>query len=379
MTSQQGVNTSTMFVLLISSCASLAHAAACLNSGIDNSAGTCTCKSGFYGVICDQYADSYQLTYDRTPVRPDALKAELKKNLAQLNITTIVQISVGNAFKLTFHRKITAENRAQIQSVASTSAKNIEADGTGIKVLGDIVDFNECKAGSGRQSCDSRPCINTEGSFKCGCKTGEKAENFKCVKDVDTKKTVIYIWSGVVAAVVLIMLAFIIFYRWKKIEKGKRLQQEQNEKIKARSSSLTPTNLNQFDQYGQMRRPSPTGSSVLDGPIVPNRRMSAAYPPDVTSLYSYSSRMYPMSEPEYVLRNPDFARHRLSAPILDPGPNFGMYENDGYDYDVPKYSASLPQGVGDDGMSYMSGRASSVIPTSFPSDMTLTRDDRYEQ
>lgn len=94
-----------------------------------------------------------------------------------------MQISVGNAFKLTFHRKITAENRAQIQSVASTSAKNIEADGTGIKVLGDIVDFNECKAGSGRQSCDSRPCINTEGSFKCGCKTGEKAENFKCVKD----------------------------------------------------------------------------------------------------------------------------------------------------------------------------------------------------
>lgn len=245
----------------------------CLNNGVCNDDFSCTCPNGYYGPICQKYAETYKIQYEATPtgVRKIDIIDALKRELQILDIQDAFAIGLGNLYAATFHRSLTDAERSRVRTIAFAIANS--------ERVSDLADYNECE--EGKQSCfNGLRCINTKFSFRCGCPDGYHIKQNRCIQEVvdSNAKTVIYVWAAAVGGVILFTLACLMFYRHRKIEKGKKTAIEHQKKM-ANRGTLTPTNLSEYEgEHG--RRTSPS-ASVVDG----HNRYSMG---DVASIYSYS-------------------------------------------------------------------------------------------
>ncbi|XP_066912368.1 uncharacterized protein [Clytia hemisphaerica] len=309
-------------VLFASQCLLVEASCGCQNNGQCGADFTCTCPDGFYGPICNQYAETYTIRYESTPsgIRTSDITNGFKLKLLSQKITKSFSVGLGNLYAVTFYQALTEAERRKLQSVASDVAA-----GT---TVAEISDFNECV--DGKQSCyNGLKCINTQYSFRCGCPEGYEVKENRCIQEVDSNaKTVIYVWAGAVGAVILFTLGCLMFYRHRKIEKGKKSAFEYQKKM-ANRGQLTPTNLSEYEgQHG--RRGSPS-ASVVDG----HTRYSMG---DIGSdVYSYNANYNQDPSAYYGTQT------RLSIPMdnsqVNPGyeptpehlrfPSTGSYTNNG--------------------------------------------------
>jgi len=328
-----------VILLLLVAISSTDAACACHNNGQCLADDTCVCPKGFYGLICSLHADTYQVEYVSTPTDVPKVIERLTESLQKFFIYDIERVAPGNVLKLSFNMKLSTADIEDIKREAAAAATS---------TVSAVNDFDECNHG---QSCfDSGACVNTEGSFQCGCENNYEVKDGQCVQFVDNTKMTIYIWIGAVAGILLLMIGVLIFYQRRKTLKGKKLQEEAMKRAAIRKTALSPTNINHFNDQGI----SPPASIMGYDNVRPFSIQS-----DAASIYSYSSRRA-TSEAGY-------QHHRLSVPVLE---NYPGYDLNGSPRRFPaslseqQFSASLPD---DNSLTQLATSYPGIIPTTYDS------------